>query len=349
MVNCSYKLRQSIWRHVRDLLIVVLVGDFATLLFNHNLESYFNYFWWNSLYSLILGGTIWKGNEAVGTLLSRKIDGNKEPAKALVWNLIGMTVYSISAIIIVNYLWWLVLLDRPDDFLLKDGLLIIVVQMAITIIIASILYSRGFFVAWRESAVNEERLKKESIKLQYNALKNQVNPHFLFNSLNSLTSLVYSDQDLAAKFIKQLSEIYRYVLEHKDNELVLLDEEINFCQRYVFLQQIRHGDNLKVNFNLENLSGIQVVPVSLQILIENAIKHNEVSSEHPLTIDIIANGAYLVVKNKKQSRSSVIDSGGTGLKTLESRYAFLTDKKLILENNEDEFIVKIPFIKINQA
>ena len=349
MAFCSYKLRKTLWRHLRDLLIVVAVGDLVTLLFNPHLESYLYNFWWNSFYSLMIGGLLWKGNEAVGYFVSKKIDKNKQPGRALVWNLISMTIYSISAIVLFNLLWWHAILKRPLDFFSQTGLLIIVIQFVITIIIASILYSRGYFIAWRESAVNEERLKKESIRLQYNALKNQVNPHFLFNSLNSLTSLVHDDPDLAAKFIKQLSDIYRYVLEHKDNELVALKDEIQFCQRYIFLQQIRSGAYLKVSFQVDKLSGISIVPVSLQILIENAIKHNEASSAHPLSIQIFSKGAYIVVQNKKQKRTSMIESGGTGLKTLQNRYAFLTDKKMIIEDSPDEFLVKIPFIQIDHT
>ena len=346
---CNKNFRKAFWGHVRDLIIVVIIGDGITFLFNPNLESFLRYFWSNTLYSLIIGTFLWKGNQFVGYFLSKKLNVIKSPAKSLLWNLSTIFLYSTLAIIFVNYMWFIVIHGKPSDFLFKGGYLIMIIEMVVTIIIASILYSQSFFLAWRESAVNEERLKKESIKLQYNALKNQVNPHFLFNSLNSLTSLVYSDADQAVKFIKQLSEIYRYVLEHKDNELVLLEEEIQFCKRYIFLQQIRHGDNLKVNFKIEKNSGVRLVPVSLQILLENAIKHNEVSMDHPLTIDIFTSGDFIVVKNKKQSRSTIIESGGTGLNTLENRYAFLTDQKLIIEDKGMDFIVKVPFIKMEKA
>ena len=211
-------------------------------------------------------------------------------------------------------------------------------------IIASILISVSFFKSWREAVINEEKLKRESIALQYKALKNQVNPHFLFNSLNTLTSLVYQNPDTAVKFIKQLSDIYRYILEHEADELVSVKDEIEFVKKYTFLQQIRFGDNLKVNFSTENGKDKYIVPASVQMLVENAIKHNIVSSEDNLIIDILTEGDYIVVRNNLQRKSAVKDSGGIGLGNIRSRYGFLTDNKLITEENDKEFVVKLPVL-----
>lgn len=237
-----------------------------------------------------------------------------------------MFIYSLIAIIIVNYIWYVWIWDWTISKMFSSGYPSMIIEFVVTIIITSIYFAIGFFQAWRESAVNEERLQKESIKLQYNALKNQVNPHFLFNSLNTLTTLVYKDPDLSAKFIKQLSEVYRYVLEHKDSELVNLDEEIAFCKHYIYLQQIRHGDNLKTNINIPANQPIMVVPLSIQLLIENAIKHNEVSDDHPLEITVDIEDQFIVVKNNLQLRTAIPDSGGIGLDTLEKRYTFLSDQ-----------------------
>lgn len=235
------------------------------------------------------------------------------------------------------------------DYLFKNGFPILAIQMAITILIASVLYSINFFKAWRESAVNEERLQKESIKLQYKALKNQVNPHFLFNSLNSLTTLVYRDQGQAAKFIKQLSDVYRYILEHKDNELVTVQEEINFAKKYIYLQKIRHGESLQVDIQIKNFVKEFVVPVSIQILIENAIKHNEVSEENPLKIKISRNGEYIMVKNNLQPKRVLKDSGGIGLSTIRKRYSFLTKNAVITMETDNKFLVKVPVLEENKS
>ncbi|MCD4696155.1 MAG: histidine kinase [Bacteroidales bacterium] len=341
--------KRKIWGHIRDLLIVVLIGDIVTIFFDPNLENFFMYFWWNSLYSLFIGGFLWKGNEAVGYLTEKRVNGKKEPARALRWNLSGMFIYSTIAIFFVNYVWWILIFNRPMDYLFKNGFPILAIQMAITILIASVLYSINFFKAWRESAVNEERLQKESIKLQYKALKNQVNPHFLFNSLNSLTTLVYRDQGQAAKFIKQLSDVYRYILEHKDNELVTVQEEINFAKKYIYLQKIRHGESLQVDIQIKDFVKEFVVPVSIQILIENAIKHNEVSEENPLKIEILRNGEYIMVKNNLQPKRVLKDSGGIGLSTIRKRYSFLTKNAVITMETDNKFLVKVPVLEENKS
>jgi LytS/YehU family sensor histidine kinase len=219
------------------------------------------------------------------------------------------------------------------------------IMFAITAIIVATIYSRQFFKSWREVVVNEERLKREAIELQYKALKNQVNPHFLFNSLNTLSSLVYQNQETAVKFIKQLSDVYRYVLEHKDNELVEVAEEISFVKKYVYLQKIRFGDNLKIEIDVPDKINSVVAPLSLQMLVENAIKHNITSADKPLTIEVLSENGYIIVKNKLQRKSIVKDFGGIGLDNIRSRYKFLTDKEPVVEETTDEFIVKIPLIE----
>ena len=331
--------------HVRDLLLVVIIGDVITIFFNPDFSTFIKYLHWNSLYSLIIGGFLWKGNEVVGFLISKHVDEQKEPVKALRWNLTGLFIYTTLAIIIINHIWWVLFIGEEADFLIKDGLLILIIEFVVTVIIASILLAIGFFKAWREAAVNEERLKKESLEHQYKALRNQVNPHFLFNSLNTLTSLVYKDQNQAVKFIKELSEVYRYVLEHRDSELVDISIEIDFVKHYVFLQKIRHGENLNISINMKNMKNRKVIPMSLQMLIENAIKHNIVSEENPLNIEITENVDYYIIKNNLQRKTTTKDTGGIGLQNLQSRYGFISENRLITEENKEEFIVKVPLIK----
>jgi len=331
--------------HLRDLLIVILIGNVISFVFSGNFENFWEQLMMNSLYSLFIGGVLWKGNEYIGYRLGHKIDISKQPARALWWNLSIMFTYSLVAIIAVNYIWFVVIYDWTPQQLFSRGMLTMLITFFVTVAITSIFFSIYFFQAWRESSVNEERLQKESIKLQYKALKNQVNPHFLFNSLNSLTALVYQDQDQAAKFIKQLSEVYRYVLAHKDNELVSLAEEISFSEKYVYLQKIRHNNSLQVNFSLHDFHDMYVVPVSLQILIENAIKHNEVSEENPLLIEIFNTEDTITVKNNLQPKKMIKESGGIGLSTIKARYSFLSDRDVITEETEDAYIVKIPIIK----
>ncbi|MEZ5196435.1 MAG: histidine kinase [Bacteroidales bacterium] len=337
--------KRTLFHHLLDLLLVILIGDVITFFFHSSWSSFIQYILWNSLYSLVIGGFLWKGNELLGWIIGRKIDKKKYPFKALRWNLIGMFIYSSIAILGVNYVWWVLLFGRQASFLLGQGLLIMIIEFVVTILITSILFSISFFKAWRESAVNEERLKKESMAFQYRALKNQVNPHFLFNSLNTLSSLVYKDQDVAAKFIKQLSEVYRYVLEHEESEVVEVKTEMDFVQKYLYLQQIRLGDHLKIKIDISDCNDKLLIPASVQMLVENSIKHNIVSKEEPLEISILNNSEYIIVKNNLQKKSSLDDTGGIGLENLKTRYAFLTDEPVVIEESSEYFVVKLPFIQ----
>ena len=187
-------------------------------------------------------------------------------------------------------------------------------------------------------------MKREQLALQYETLKNQINPHFLFNSLNAVTSLISTDPDKAILFVKKLSEVLRYVLEQKDHELITLDDELQFLEAFIFLQKIRFGDNLTVNINVLDRN-YYIVPLALQMLIENAIKHNVISKQFPLTIDIsIKNENYLVVSNKLK-RKPVLNSSHIGLDNIRSQYSFFSSDPVIVAESETEFRVELPLIK----
>jgi len=340
--------KRTILGHLRDLLIVIIIGNFIASLFGASIDYLFSF--QASAYSLLIGGFLWKGNHAVGCLVNKYVDMYQEPARALRWNLFAMFIYSVIIIFLVNYFWHVILYKIEVRYLFQGfGRLIMIAELGITIVIASILYSIDFFRAWREAAVNEEKLKRESIALQYKALRNQVNPHFLFNSLNTLSTLVYKDQDLATKFIKQLSEVYRYVLEQKDNEVVAVKTEIEFVEKYLYLQKIRHRDNLKTNIDLNGCSDKLIIPLSLQILVENAVKHNIVSKEDPLEIKIFNDEDYIIVRNNLQKKTTIGHSGGIGLNNIKSRYEHFTNKPFIIEETSSQFIVKVPLIKSGEV
>lgn len=190
-------------------------------------------------------------------------------------------------------------------------------------------------------------LQKENLQSQYDVLKQQVNPHFLFNSLNVLTSLIKLEPDLAEKFSEQLSKVYRYVLENKDNELVDLNTELNFLDAYIFLLNIRFVGKLTVNLNIpdENRND-RIIPLAMQLLIENAIKHNVMSKSNPLIIDIFIDADNnLNVINNLQERPSQIMSTGVGLKNILNRYKLLNLVIPTFEKTENQFIAKIQLVK----
>ncbi len=190
------------------------------------------------------------------------------------------------------------------------------------------------------------KVQKENLQTRFDVLKQQVNPHFLFNSLNVLTSLIKLEPDLAEKFTEQLAKVYRYVLENKDNELVALATELDFLESYVFLLNIRFLDKLKVNINVpEDLKNAEVIPLAVQLLIENAIKHNSMSKKSPLVIDIfIDKKCNLNVINNLQEREARITSTGIGLKNIENRYKLLNNSEPEFLKTENQFIARIPLI-----
>lgn len=190
-------------------------------------------------------------------------------------------------------------------------------------------------------------LQKENLQSQFDVLKQQVNPHFLFNSLNVLTSLIKLEPDLAEKFSEQLSKVYRYVLENKDNELVELNTELNFLEAYIFLLNIRFVEKLNVKLNIpdENRSD-KIIPLAMQLLIENAIKHNVMSKSNPLVIDIfVDDNNYLNVINNLQERPSQIVSTGVGLKNILNRYQLLKLTAPAFEKTKNQFVAKIQLVK----
>jgi len=192
-----------------------------------------------------------------------------------------------------------------------------------------------------------QHLQQENIRIQYESLKNQVNPHFLFNSLNVLTSLIKLNPDLAEKFAVQMAKVYRYVLEHREEDMVTLQSEVDFIESYTFLLQIRFMDKVKVNFDIpEYQMDLLLPPLAVQLLIENAVKHNTFSKKQPLQIQIFVDGDnYLNVINNLQKREMQLPSTGVGLVNIASRVAHLSDRPTFFGEEGERFVARIPLIR----
>ncbi|MBS1622939.1 MAG: histidine kinase [Bacteroidetes bacterium] len=226
--------------------------------------------------------------------------------------------------------------------------LYIVATAAHILFIATIvltMFGFRFFHKWRETELKKETLEKEKATVQYDNLKNQLNPHFLFNSLTSLNSLIYENPQLASEFLQHLSKVYRYVLENKDKTVVTLDTEVRFIENYIELLTTRFADGLDITISLSDQALEQhILPVTLQILIENAIKHNVTSRDNPLVIDIYDENDYLIVKNNLQIKHTIDTSNKQGLENLRGLYEVLIEKKMIVTQTESSFAVHIPLI-----
>ncbi|MCV6631330.1 MAG: 2TM domain-containing protein, partial [Flavobacteriaceae bacterium] len=215
----------------------------------------------------------------------------------------------------------------------------------ITLIVALFFHALYFYKALQDKKVTEQKVIANTAFAQFDALKNQLDPHFLFNSLNVLTSLIEEDTDAAQDFTTALSKVYRYVLEQKNKELVSVDEELDFARTYVQLLKMRFEESIQF-YLPEQASNPEskVVPLSLQLLLENAVKHNIVTSKKPLRIYIEEEHGYLIVKNNLQPKQTVNDRKGVGLANIVQRYDLLTNRKVKIVQTELEFVVKLPML-----
>lgn len=335
-------------RHIYDLLICAAIGGFISAIFmDFQIWKNFDSFIYSSLYGMLIGGGVWKGNQILGYFVSMKYGWRDQPTKTFVWDIAISALFTFVWINLCDYIFFKYGLGlKGRQFIVQmvsTGLITFLVSLFIT----SIFYGKAFFLAWKETLVREAKYKAESERFHHQMLKNQVNPHFLFNSLNTLTSLVEHNPKEAVKFIKKLSDVYRYVLEQRNNEMVTLQEELDLVNSYIFMQQHRYGDSLMVSINVEHPSWM-IPPMSLQMLLENAIKHNTITEENPLSITIEEEGGYLVISNSLKPRRSVDDNTGIGLSNIKSRYEFLTSKPVSYgPENGMQFVVRIPLIEPN--
>jgi len=226
--------------------------------------------------------------------------------------------------------------ERPANYL---------VAIVVTFFVTLGIHAFYFYKAYQENKVKEQKVIAGTASAQFESLKNQIDPHFLFNSLNVLSSLIEENPENAQKFTTSLSKIYRYVLEQKDKELVPVAEELVFAKTYMNLLKMRFENS--ITFELPdgfNDEVAKVVPLSLQLLLENCIKHNVVSESKPLHIKIYIENNQLVVENNLQKKEVLSDRKGVGLQNIVNRYAILTQRKVLVEETEKSFKILVPIL-----
>jgi two-component system LytT family sensor kinase len=328
---------------LRDLLILVLIGNilnvFTTPRDMWSVETVLR----NCIFSVAIGYPAWKGMVWITLVLERRIPWLKSPIKRMVYQVLALTIFFGLIIFMGFYIW--VSLSEGLSFRSIMGEAIPSLKVAFIFMFLSLVLGNAvlFFKNWKESAIQQEELKRAHLALQYQSLKDQVRPHFLFNSLSSLATLINTDTEKATQFVHKLSDVYRYVLEQRENELVPLKDDLKFLEDYIFLQKIRFGDNLQVENKLELDLNRMVIPLSLQMLVENAIKHNEISREHPLLIGITSTGnGHVIVKNNLQRREVSESSLGTGLENLRKQITYFSNDPLLVLEEADSFLVRMP-------
>lgn len=207
-----------------------------------------------------------------------------------------------------------------------------------------------FYQQLKQSIQEKEELQRENIKSQLEGLKSKVNPHFLFNSLNTLAYLIPEDADKSVKFVQKLSKVYRYILEMSDERLIPLQKELDFLNSYIFLLKERFEENLQVEIDIPKARmKDKIIPLSLQILFENAIKHNIISSTKPLKIKVLINNSgKLIVENNLQKKKQIKDSTKFGLENIKNRYRFFSNEAVDVIATSSSFIVSLPLISVNR-
>lgn len=259
---------------------------------------------------------------------------------------IGLVLFTIIWVIVAKKLSNLLLPFIKDDRVPIDpGQYNLAIMVGILVIIIYVvgLVAYNYHKTLSAFTAENQHLKQEQLELNYRSLQDKLNPHFLFNNLSTLIAIIRQDKNTAITFTENLSDVYRYVLLKKDDTLVPVQEEITFIETYIALHHERLGDAL--NFTAEDIPPHYFIPpLSLQLLIENAIKHNVASSQSPLHLKIYSAGDYLCVENNLQLKQSSY-STQTGLGNLIKRYRFLTDKQVKVIEDDDRFIVKIPLLQ----
>lgn len=250
----------------------------------------------------------------------------------------GACIGSLSAFL------WLEFSREPFNW---DNIWKFIILCVMAVIVFTLIYEILFLSKERELDTRKVRqLDRERSQAELQALTNELDPHFIFNSLNAMNHLILNNPTQAHRFNNKLAQVYKYILINRVRELVSLENELEFIDNYFFLLQIRHDNKLQLTSDLgDNYKSVMIPPCALQILMENAIKHNEFTDANPLKIKIAMNGHFLKVSNNVKPKPYSVSSTGIGLRNLSSRYKIICKKDIVIENNRENFTVKLPLIK----
>ncbi|MGB3144019.1 MAG: 2TM domain-containing protein [Maribacter sp.] len=286
-------------------------------------------------------------NTFYSDFISTKYSWEREGNKRLFYGSVGSIVLTLLAYTVVRWFVEVIIFGRDfDKYLASENKYNYIIALGITLIASLFIHAFYFYKALQDTRVKEQKIIAGSASAKFDALKNQLDPHFLFNSLNVLTSLIEEDPAQAQKFTTSLSKVYRYVLEQKSKTLISVDEELQFARTYVRLLKMRFEESIVFEIP-EKASDpeLKIVPLSLQLLLENAVKHNVVNASRPLHIKIYEEDGYLYVANNLQEKSVVKKSSGVGLQNIRQRYAMLTNKEMQIFKTSTEFKVRLPMLR----
>lgn len=315
-----------------------LYGGFKFNTFNDFLLN----FGVNQLYAFVLGFI----NISYFDYLEKRTWKEKEQIKRIVIGVTGSVVFTLIGLFFLNMFTEMFFGGKTfEEFIDGESIKNYQFGLWITLIMVTIGHSIYFYNRYQQKKVKESQIVAKTESAKFESLKNQLDPHFLFNSLNVLTSLIGENPKAAEKFTTKLSKVYRYVLEQKDKDLISLEEELKFAKSYMDLLKMRFEDG--IDFNIPDTvsnSELKIVPLSLQLLLENAVKHNAITSKNPLKIRIYEENGYLVVENNISPKTSFEKSTKVGLKNINQRYSLITNDKVVITSDNQVFKVRLPLL-----
>ena len=337
----GYKYRQNLIIFIGMVILALVI----TLQFFDSFKDSFKDFLISYSWALAICMTQWLGNSYFNGLLDKKYSWKDNLVKRTIFGTLVIIGYSVVAYLLVQLTMYSLVFGSLPENVIGWSLRTSYVAVLISFLVSLIFTAAGFLRNWKDSLLETERFKAEMLMYKYETLQNQINPHFLFNSFNVLSDLVYEDQHKAVGFITQLSQLFRYVLDSRDKELVPISEEVEFLEAYIFLLQTRFEEKLTIQQEFEARDGEMIVPMTLQLLIENCVKHNEISASQPLTVQITRNGEYLKVENNLQLKPSGTDPKKTGLSNIRQQFKYFTDREIVITETDKLFSIEVPLIK----
>ncbi len=322
---------------------VYLIGNFISGGFNYqNFNQFLEDFLFYQLYAFVLGFSNMYFFDYMESRTWKKTD----TIKRIVLGMIGATIITLVGLFFIRSIISTYYYNKSfDEFLANETFKNYQFGLWITLSIVVVFHVIYYYNRYQKQKIKEQKVIAGTARARFDALKNQLDPHFLFNSLNVLTSLIDENPDNAQKFTTSLSKIYRYVLEQKNKDLVTVNEELKFAKTYMSLLQMRFEDALKFSLP-ETVSNpeLKIVPLSLQLLLENAVKHNVITSDNPLVIKIYEDNGYLVVENNTNPKASLEKSTKVGLKNISQRYSLITRQPVDIIKNHQSFKVRLPLL-----
>ncbi|MBX9807234.1 MAG: histidine kinase [Flavobacteriaceae bacterium] len=347
MKKMKYSTLESLKKGFIDSLKITLVFTlvFSLLQADFRPKSLAITFLVSALYSYGIGF----GNGFINAILDRRWDWLEQTNLRVYFGIISTILYTVPVVLGIDYLTFVVFQKMDvSEFLNERMIWVHMFYVILSLGVSTFMHARSFMLKWKQASkkeVIEQKIIAGTASAKFESLKNQIDPHFLFNSLNVLSSLIEENPENAQRFTTSLSKIYRYVLEQKDKELVSVEEELAFAKTYMNLLKMRFENSLfyELPTTISNPEA-KVVPLSLQLLLENTVKHNVVSEQKPLHIRIFIEGDYLAIQNDYQKKEVLQDRQGVGLQNIINRYGIITNRKVLIEQNDQTFTVKIPIL-----